>query len=221
MSVFEMIASDEEIKEIYRKIERYEDETGGWAYHNWQHVENVTAMTASILKQLGVSDDYLEAAKIAALLHDVGALEGKENHAFRGRIFSAAYFKKHDLHLPYEQEILSAIADHSNGFESDELLTLALILSDKLDITKSRVAKAGYETPGMRQLQFITAIQIEISAEVFCVDFVAKQEIDLQEFENFYFIQKVFRAIAAFACKIARRPVILLNHRPWVVVFDK
>jgi hypothetical protein len=33
-------------------------------------------MTEMILKQLAVSEEYLEAAKIAALLHDVGALQG-------------------------------------------------------------------------------------------------------------------------------------------------
>ena len=33
-------------------------------------------------------------------------------------------------------------------------MTLALIISDKLDITTSRVAKAGYFVPGMRQFQF-------------------------------------------------------------------
>lgn len=35
-------------------------------------------MVESILKQLSVSDDYLESAKVAAILHDVGALEGKK-----------------------------------------------------------------------------------------------------------------------------------------------
>ncbi len=40
----------------------------GEAYHNWFHVNNVVAMTEMILKQLAVSEEYLEAAKIAALL---------------------------------------------------------------------------------------------------------------------------------------------------------
>lgn len=35
--------------------------------------------------------------KIAALLHDVGALQGKAGHALRGKQFAEAYFVSKDL----------------------------------------------------------------------------------------------------------------------------
>lgn len=83
MKLFERIHQDTEIRQIYDAIGQMEDEEAGWAYHNWLHVNNVVAMTEMILKQLAVSEEYLEAAKIAALLHDVGALQGKAGHALR------------------------------------------------------------------------------------------------------------------------------------------
>ena len=207
MKLFERIHQDTEIRQIYDAIGQMEDEEAGWAYHNWFHVNNVVAMTEMILKQLAVSEEYLEAAKIAALLHDVGALQGKSGHALRGKQFAEAYFRKQKICLPYQEEILSSIENHSNGFDSEELMTLALIISDKLDITTSRVAKAGYFVPGMRQLQFLKKIEIMLS----------EQELDLEELNAFYFMPKVFKAIAAFSEKIQRRPIVLLNNQEWPV----
>lgn len=217
MKLFERIHQDTEIRQIYDAIGQMEDEEAGWAYHNWFHVNNVVAMTEMILKQLAVSEEYLEAAKIAALLHDVGALQGKAGHALRGKQFAEAYFRKQKICLPYQEEILSSIENHSNGFDSEELMTLALIISDKLDITTSRVAKAGYFVPGMRQLQFLKKIEIMLSEQEVCVAFAAEEELDLEELNAFYFMPKVFKAIAAFSEKIQRRPIILLNNQEWPV----
>ena len=64
MKLFERIHQDTEIRQIYDAIGQMEDEEAGWAYHNWFHVNNVVAMTEMILKQLAVSEEYLEAAKL-------------------------------------------------------------------------------------------------------------------------------------------------------------
>ncbi len=199
MKLFERIHQDTEIRQIYDAIGQMEDEEAGWAYHNWFHVTNVVAMTEMILKQLAVSEEYLEAAKIAALLHDVGALQGKAGHALRGKQFAEAYFRKQKICLPYQAEILSSIENHSNGFDSEELMTLALIISDKLDITT------------------LKKIEIMLSEQEVCVSFTAEEELDLEELNAFYFMPKVFKAIAAFSEKIQRRPIVLLNNQEWPV----
>lgn len=132
-----------------------------------------------------------------------------------------AYFRKQKICLPYQEEILSSIENHSNGFDSEELMTLALIISDKLDITTSRVAKAGYFVPGMRQFQFLKKIEIMLSEQEVCVSFTAEEELDLEELNAFYFMPKVFKAIAAFSGKIQRRPIVLLNNQEWPVPKQK
>ena len=70
----------------------------------------------------------------------------------RSRIFAEKYFAENNIKPAYQNKILNAIEEHSNGFDSDELITLVLIISDKLDITNERLAKEGYKVPGMRQL---------------------------------------------------------------------
>lgn len=197
--MFNKIYNDSALKNHYDKIEVFEDNTKGWAYHNWRHIMNVTNTVENILKQLDVSDDYIKAAKIASILHDTGAIDGKKGHALRSRIFAEKYFEKHNFSSNYLNEILDAIENHSNGFNSDELMTLALIISDKLDITYERLAKEGYNVPGMRQLQFINDINISFENNFFIVDFIADPELDLVELRDFYFIKKVFKAIEVFS----------------------
>lgn len=215
MNTFELIYNDKSIQDRYKKIELLEDETEGWAYHNWFHATNVMNMTEDILQQLNVSQEYLEAAKIAAILHDVGADEGKDGHALRGKKFAKEYFNAHNLYFPYKKEALNAIENHRGGFDSSELMTLSLILSDKLDITKSRVAKAGYQVEGMRQLQFIKNISLDIKDDELKVIFSSDSKIDYEELNNFYFIHKVFKAIQAFSNKIQRTAIIEMNGKTW------
>lgn len=135
IDLFEIILEDDEIKNIYDRIEEYEDNTKGWAYHNWNHVINVTNLVETILLKFDVSKEYIESAKIASLLHDVGAITGKDGHALRSREFVKEYFKRKKLKPKYSSLILDSIEYHSNGFDSTELMTLVLIISDKLDIT--------------------------------------------------------------------------------------
>ncbi len=117
MKLFERIHQDTEIRQIYDAIGQMEDEEAGWAYHNWLHVTNVVAMTEMIFETTccfrGV---FRSGKKIAALLHDVGALQGKSRTCTSGKQFAEAYFRKQKICLPYQEEILSSIENHSNGF---------------------------------------------------------------------------------------------------------
>ena len=56
--------------------------------------------------------------------------------------------------------ILDAIKIHSGGFDSDNIIALTLVLSDKLDIKHTKVAKEGYNIKGMKELQYIKDISI-------------------------------------------------------------
>lgn len=209
--MFEKIYYDPILQNHYDKIEVFEDDTNGWAYHNWDHVVNVTHTVEKILQQLDVSKEYINSAKTASILHDTGAINGKEGHALRSKIFAEKYFKENNLELNYQNEILNAIENHSNGFDSDELMTLVLIISDKLDITHERLAKEGYKVPGMRQLQFIKSIEVSLHNNFFIINFITDERINLLELKEFYFIKKVLKSIEAFSKKIDHDYVLKLN----------
>lgn len=216
MDKFKKIKQDKEIIEIYKTVERYEDLNGGWAHHNLEHVVNVANLVQVILSKLGYSDEFIEEAKIAAILHDTGATEGKTEHAIRSYNFAKIYLKKNDIFLEHENLVLEAIKFHSAGFDTENIIALTLIFSDKLDIKYTRVAKAGYDIEGMKEMQYIKDIIVDIEDKILKVQFICDDKINKKALEEFYFIDKVFKGIKAFSNKMNLEPLVLFNEDIWV-----
>ena len=215
MNKFEKIENDKRIIEIYNKISEFEDLDKGWAHHNLDHVKNVAKLVESLLKKLGYDENFIEEAKIAAILHDTGAIEGKKNHAMRSYNFAKQYFENNNIILENKDLVLEAIKIHSDGFDSDNIIALTLILSDKLDIKYTRVAKEGYNVKGMRELQYIKDILVEINNKNLKIQFICDEKINKSELEDFYFIKKVFKAIIAFSSKMKLNTQVLFNDDEW------
>ena len=215
MNNFNKIENDKEIIETYNKISEFEDLDKGWAHHNLAHVKNVAKLVESLLKQLGYEDSFIEEAKIAAILHDTGAIEGKKNHANRSYNFAKKYISDNNIILENEDLVLEAIKIHSDGFDSDNIIALTLILSDKLDIKYTRVAKEGYNVKGMRELQYIKDILVEINNKNLKIQFICDEKINKSELEDFYFIKKVFKTIIAFSSKMKLNTQVLFNDDEW------
>lgn len=213
--MLEQLLNDSEVLTLYHEIEKMEIETGGWAYHNLTHVKNVANLTEQLLRHLNQDDLFIEEAKVAALLHDIGSLEGKAAHAKRSYEYAKNYFKHHDLKLRHEKLVLEAIKEHSNGFESNNLMALVLILADKLDITKQRLAPAGYQIDGLNEIQFIDCIDVSIINETLYVHFITQSNFNKESFENFYFSKKVFQAIKSFSKKLNLNYNVKLNQQVW------
>lgn len=148
MGIFDKIYNDKEIRDRYLEVEKYEDLNNGRAYHNFSHVNNVVGTVEVLFKDLGYDDEMIERAKIAALLHDTGANIGKDGHAYRSYLYALEYLKKYNLDS--DEDILEAIRIHSNGFDTDNMIALAIILADKLDVKSNRISDVGRKVIGNR-----------------------------------------------------------------------
>lgn len=221
MGVFDFVKSDKKIIDIYEKISEFEDEDKGWAHHDFNHVNNVALLTEKLLRDLKYDEKFIEEAKVAAILHDTGSIKGKDGHAFRSYEFAKQYFKDNNIKLENEELVLDAIKTHSDGFDTDNIIALALIISDKLDIKHTRVAKEGYNIDGMRQMQYIEDIVVNIDNNVLKINFVCNELIDKKELENFYFIKKVFKAIIAFANKMNLKKEVAFNNEKWEISVER
>lgn len=213
--MFEQISKDPYIIDLYRKVEAYEDLNDGWSYHNLNHVNNVAKTVESVLSSLGYSQDFINEAKIAALLHDVGCINGKENHAYRSYEIIKEYFESQNISLLNKELVLDAIKMHSDGFDTNNIIALAVIFADKLDIKYDRLAKSGYSIIGLKELQYIKDIIVNIDNNKLIVKFIADSKINIQELEKFYFISKVFKAIKGFARLMNLDYIITLNNVNW------
>lgn len=215
MDRFEKIINDETIIDVYNKISEFEDLDKGWAHHNLEHVKNVAKLVESLLYKLDYDENFIEEAKIAAILHDTGAIEGKDNHALRSYNFAKGYLKTNNIMLENKDLVLDAIKIHSDGFESNNIIALVLIISDKLDIKYTRVAKEGYNAKGMKELQYIKDILVDINDNNLEIQFICDDKINKKELEEFYFMTKVFKSIITFSVKMNLNPKVLFNNSKW------
>ena len=211
--VYEKLINNSEIINIYNQIEEYENETGGWAFHNYAHIKNVTDIATNLLKKLNYDDNTIYKSKIACLLHDVGALQGKEGHDIRSYEFAKKFFEDNNWNFLDKDKILEAIKNHSSGFDTDNILTLTIILADKLDIKSSRISEAGKQVIGNRQYGHIKDILIDIKNNTLIVNFITDNKLDINEFNEYYFTKKVFKAIESFSNKLNLQYQVMIDNK--------
>ena len=213
--VYNLLISNDKIINIYKEIEKVEIKSGGIAFHNYEHVKNVTAIAEKILKDLNFDENTLYNCKIASLLHDIGALEGKKGHPERSYIYSKKLFEENNWLFEGIEDVLDAIKNHSAGFETNNIITLAIILADKLDIKKTRISEEGLKVEGNRQYGHIEDIIISINNNILEISFISDGNIDINELNDYYFTKKVFMAIDSFSKKIGLEYSILMDGKIW------
>lgn len=111
--------------------------------------------------------------------------------------------------------VLDAIKNHSDGFITDNIIQLVIILADKIDIKKSRIGEAGKQLKGNRQYQYINDIQFDIKNNNFYINFICDEKINLEELNDYYFTKKVFKAIQSFSNKLNLSPKVCINNKLW------
>lgn len=213
--VYNILVSNNEILNIYTEIEKREVRECDWAFHNIEHVKNVSKIAEKILNDLNFDEEIIYDCKIACLLHDVGALEGKEGHALRSYEYAKKLFKEKKLFFKDSELVLDAIKNHSAGFETENVVTLSIILADKLDITKKRITKEGIKVIGNRQYFHIEDVMINIAEKKMTINFLTDGNMDIKETNEYYFTKKVFKAVEAFSNKLKLKYNILLDNEKW------
>ena len=215
--IYELLKSNDEILKIYKKIERKEINEGGGAFHNLKHVNNVSDIAEKILIDLKFDENMIYKCKLACLLHDVGVLYGKENHAQKSYEYADKLFKEKNWIFEDSEKVLDAIKNHSSGFETNNIITLSVILADKLDIKKTRISEAGKKIIGNRQYAHIEDIIINIKDNVLTINFITDNKINMDEVNNYYFTSKLFKAIESFSKKLDLKYCILIDNKNWIL----
>ncbi len=215
--MFEKIKNDNFVIDSYQSADDPNSKDGFWVYHGLPHVNNVIEMVEKILIQLNFDEEYIENAKIAALLHDIGYGGIKKDHEIRSHDIAKKYFKDHKIKLKYEKEILESIKKHRDGFDSENIMVLALILADKIDIKYTRLTEEGRKIEGLNQYQYIEDIIIEKNNKDFIVNFLVNKRANRKMLEDWYFTIKVHNAIKSFANRLNLNLKILWNDEEWIL----
>ncbi|MBQ4534263.1 MAG: HD domain-containing protein [Ruminococcus sp.] len=115
-------------------------EAQGYTEHSFAHVEKTAATSAMILTTLGYDERTVELARIASIMHDIGNVINRADHAQSGAVM--AFRLLDNLNMPASEicSIISAIGNHDEGTGLPlDPISAALIIGDKTDVRRSRV----------------------------------------------------------------------------------
>ena len=136
---YKYIKQNPDIMEYIRRADQAH-EALGYTEHSFPHVERVAATSAMILETLGYDERTVELARIASIMHDIGNVINRVDHAQSGAVMA---FRLLDcLSMPAGEicSVISAIGNHDEGTGQPlDPISAALIIGDKTDVRRSRV----------------------------------------------------------------------------------
>jgi hypothetical protein len=141
-NIFDIVKNDEKVR-AYIKAGDDALRVLGFTEHSFTHVYKTAQDASDILTDLGYGGREPELAKIAGLLHDIGNMVNRTNHAMSGAIIAEGLLSGFDMPYPEIAAIVSAIGNHDEETGRPvNMIAAAVILADKSDVRRSRV----YET---------------------------------------------------------------------------
>ena len=136
---YKYIKENADIMEYIRRADETL-EAMGYTEHSFAHVEKVAHNAAMILTTLGYDERTIELAKIAGMMHDIGNVINRIDHAQSGAVM--AFRLLDNMNMPASEicSIISAIGNHDEGTGMPlDPISAALIIADKTDVRRSRV----------------------------------------------------------------------------------
>jgi HD superfamily phosphodiesterase len=182
--MYETIRNDEYIINIYNEIEKIQQQEL-WIDHSWYHINKVISTSEYILNKLNCTKEIIDCGKIAALLHDIGIVCGKEGHAEKSYEMVKKYFENKNIDEKNKNIILEIIRNHGGRNDADNLMELVLMFADKTNFDKDRMLSLGKTIEGQREMDNIEKVDIDLNDKALTVNFIINECFNKEEFEKF------------------------------------
>jgi hypothetical protein len=180
--MLETILKDEEIQAIINNVNNIII-VNNCGCHGIGHITRVMNYVETILKGINCDEHTIELGKIAAYLHDIGAIMGKQGHAERSADFILTYLKK--LNMPDEdiKQIEYAIRNHSKGLETK--IGAALTFADKIDMQKSRMMRFKENNYFHDNIKHMLDIKLTVDNENIIVNIITDNQFDCNSLKDY------------------------------------
>lgn len=187
-------------KIILKKFDLIDKNNNNSFNHGLQHAQNVIDIMKKLVKLLKigkVEENYL---LIACALHDIGQLDGKENHFVRSKEYAKDYLKGR-LDQEWYEKILLAIENHHEKEKIDDLTLFEhlVLFADKMDFSYKRLAKNYFQNNFEKH---ILNVDFAIKNNIFKVIIKTDQSITESDFKTWNYYSKIAERIKQFARKL-------------------
>lgn len=168
--------------------------------HGFIHIRNVLAHAKELAREFGLTNPQRKNLYIACVLHDIGYLGGRKDHAESGAILARECLSKCGLKQTDISVICSAIALHGGKDKAAFLCPVArcLAIADKMDLTRDRYDQAN-PSYDVSIFDNIYKSNFKVTDGGLCLTLTVSPAFDEAAFLSTYFGQKLtaFLALAA------------------------
>ena len=138
MLTFDQIKDNPQIHEFIRQSAEYLKQIG-YTDHGFRHVGIVADRAAKIAREVKLSKEDVESARIAGYCHDMGNFLGRTYHHYWGGILFHQVFAGNE-NIRQVADIMEAVVAHDKVEPKImSQIAAAAIIADKSDVHRSRV----------------------------------------------------------------------------------
>ena len=143
---YKYIRQNPDIMEYIRRAD-HALEVQGYTEHSFAHVELVAQNAGMILTELGYDERTVELARIAGMLHDIGNVINRIDHAQSGAVMAFRLLDNMSMPAAEICSVISAIGNHDESTAQPvDAISASLIIADKTDVRRSRVRNNDFLT---------------------------------------------------------------------------
>ena len=207
------ILNNNKVIENYNKI----DDINPYPFnHGLKQVKNVCKIMDKLCSTLDITGEEKEALLIASALHDIGQVDGREEHGRKAKEFLIDNFELELKDQPFYNQMLEAIEKHDNPCViENSLFTLLVQFCDKMDFSKDRLEDNYRERFRYYCYENIDNIGFIFDDENFGINIITSNVDNFTElFLNENFSKKVINAVEVLAKKLNRKMIVLNNDNP-------
>lgn len=180
--MLETILKDEEVKTIINNVNNVII-VNNCGCHGMGHITRVMNYVETILTGINCDEHTIELGKIAAYLHDIGAIMGKQGHAERSADFILTYLKKLNMKNEDIKQIEYAIRNHSKGSETK--IGAALTFADKIDMQKSRMMRFKENNYFHDNIKHMLDIKLKVDDKNIIVNIITDNQFDYNSLKDY------------------------------------
>lgn len=180
-------------KEIYSKIEELKKDFP--VNHGFIHINNVIENAKRLAITFNLDNKQTELLLIAAALHDIGYLFGKEDHAYNGGIYSKELLETWNFDKKDIEIISNAIANHGGKKkeEYEDIISMCLICADKLDFINTRYDITRLKEEYLSTFPYITNTYLDYKNSTTTLTIEVTKNFDIAIFKVSSYYNKLER----------------------------
>ena len=185
------IVNSNYFKQTYSKIEELKKDFP--VNHGFIHINNVINNCKRLAITFNLTAKETHLLLVAAALHDIGYLNGRDDHAYNGSILVKDVLKEWDFNTKDINIISNAIKNHGGKNESnyEDIISICLIISDKLDFIQTRYDKSKLTEEHLKTFPNITDTYLDYKNNQITLNIVVNTLFSVETFNSSDYVHKL------------------------------